>query len=376
MLTNFAALTAQEKIVWSRDVWEDARDQMFINKFTSTDENTVIQRITELTRDERGESVKMHLVADLVDDGVVGDDEREGREEEMSSYDEDITIDLISHGVRQKGKLAEQKTVIRFREQSKNKLSYWLANRMDQLAFLTLSGIGYEYNNDGSNRTSAAFSTMAFAADVSAPTSGRHVRVHGDATGYLGLEAGDVTAVDQYGTLTYSALVDLGTYAKTQYVKPLTAGGKEYYVLFMRPEAIAQLKKDPDFQRAVITGLPRSEQNPFFTGGTVTVDGLVIHEHRLVYNTKGAAATYKWGGTVGVDANQDGSRALLCGAQALGMADLGVPEWSEKWFNYDSSPGVNVDKMFGYLKPKFHSNYSDSVEDFGVIAVDHAINVV
>lgn len=376
MLTNFAALTAQEKIVWSRDVWEDARDQMFINKFTSTDENTVIQRITELTRDERGESVKMHLVADLVDDGVVGDDEREGREEEMSSYDEDITIDLISHGVRQKGKLAEQKTVIRFREQSKNKLSYWLANRMDQLAFLTMSGIGYEYNNDGSNRTSAAFSTMAFAADVSAPTAGRHVRVHGDVSGYIGLEAGDVTSVDQYGTLTYSALVDLGTYAKTQYVKPLTAGGKEYYVLFMRPEAIAQLKKDPDFQRAVITGLPRSEQNPFFTGGTVTVDGLVIHEHRLVYNTKGAAANYKWGGTVGVDADQDGSRALLCGAQALGMADLGVPEWSEKWFNYDSSPGVNVDKMFGYLKPKFHSNYSNSVEDFGVIAVDHAINVV
>lgn len=375
MLTNFAALTAQEKIVWSRDIWSEARDQMFINKFTSTSDNTIIQRITELTKDERGESVKMHLVADLVDDGVVGDNEREGNEEDMQSYDEDITIDLISHGVRQKGKLAEQKTVIRFREQSKNKLSYWLANRMDQLAFLTMSGIGYEYNTDGSARTSGAFASMAFAGDVSAPTVGRHVRVHGLVGGYVGLEAGDVTAVDQYGTLTYSALVDLGTYAKTQYVKPLTAGGKEYYVLFLRPEAIAQLKKDPDFQRAVITGLPRSEQNPFFTGGTVTVDGLVIHEHRLVYNTKGAGTNDKWGGTVGVDATQDGSRALLCGAQALGMADLGTPEWSEKWFNYDSSPGVNVDKMFGYLKPKFHSNYSDTVEDFGVIAVDHAINV-
>lgn len=373
MLTNFAALTAEEKIVWSRDVWDEARDQMFIDKFTSTEDNTVIQRITELTKDERGEAVKMHLVADLVDDGVIGDDEREGREEDMQSYDEDITIDLISHGVRQKGKLAEQKTVIRFREQSKNKLTYWLANRMDQLAFLTMSGIGYEFNNDGSARTSAAFSTMAFASDVSAPTSGRHVRIHGDATGYLSLEAGNTALVDAFGTLTYSALVDLGTYAKTQYVKPLTAGGKEYYVLFLRPEAIAQLKKDPDFQRAVITGLPRSEQNPFFTGGTVTVDGLVIHEHRLVYNTKGATSGVdKWGATN----VQDGSRALLCGAQALGMADLGVPEWSEKWFNYDSSPGVNVDKMFGYLKPKFHSNYSDSVEDFGVIAVDHAINVV
>ncbi len=28
-LTNFAALTSEQKIVWSRDVWSAARDQMF-----------------------------------------------------------------------------------------------------------------------------------------------------------------------------------------------------------------------------------------------------------------------------------------------------------------------------------------------------------
>ena len=30
-LTNFAALTAEQKIVWSRDVWQDARDKMIID---------------------------------------------------------------------------------------------------------------------------------------------------------------------------------------------------------------------------------------------------------------------------------------------------------------------------------------------------------
>jgi len=29
--------------------------------------------------------------------------------------------------------------------------------------------------------------------------------------------------------------------------------------------------------------------------------------------------------------------------------------------------------MFGFLKPKFYSIYDKSVEDFGVLAVDHAI---
>lgn len=77
-LTNFAALTADQKLVWSRDLWKAARDQSFINKFLGGPE-AVIQRITELTRTEKGESVIMHLLADLVEDGVVGDNEREGK---------------------------------------------------------------------------------------------------------------------------------------------------------------------------------------------------------------------------------------------------------------------------------------------------------
>lgn len=342
----------------------------FINKFTGTGENNVIQRITELTRTEKGEQVIMHLLADLVDDGVVGDNEREGNEEEMMTYTDTISIDLISHGVRQKGKLAEQKTVVSFREHARDRLAYWLANRMDQLAFLTLSGIGYDKNLDGSARTSSAFSTLAFASDVSAPTTNRHYRVTASSGTYGGLAAGNTAAVDADDFLSYQAIVDIVTKAKTNYIKPLMAGGKEYYVAFIRPEALAQLKKDADFQRAVVTGMPRGEQNPFFSGGTVTIDGLVLHEHRLVYNTKGlTSGVDKWGSSQTVD----GARMLVCGAQALGMADLGSPEWAEKWFNYNSSPGINVDKMFGLLKPKYYSTYSASTEDFGVMCIDHAI---
>lgn len=370
-LTNFAALTAEQKLVWSREVWKDARDMAFISKFIGTDTNSVIQRITELTKTEKGEQVIMHLLADLVDDGIVGDNEREGNEEEMLTYTDTISIDLISHGVRQKGKLAEQKTVVSFREHARDRLAYWLANRIDQLAFLTLSGVGYGLNNDGSARSSSAFSALSFAADVTAPTANRHYRVTADGSGvYTGLAAGATASVDATDKLSYQAIVDITTLAKTNYIKPLMANGKEYYVAFIRPEGLAQLKKDQDYQRAVVTGLDRSKDNPFFSGGTVTVDGLVIHEHRLVYNTKGATSGVdKWG----AGSDVDGARMLVCGSQSLGMADLGAPEWAEKWFNYNSSPGINVDKMFGLLKPKYHTIHSNTVEDFGVMAVDHAI---
>lgn len=71
-MTNFAALTSEQKTVWSRDVWSAARDQMFLKKFWGTGSNSMIQRITELTKDEKGARALMFLVADLVGDGIIG----------------------------------------------------------------------------------------------------------------------------------------------------------------------------------------------------------------------------------------------------------------------------------------------------------------
>lgn len=364
METNFASLTPKQKIVWARDVWAAARDKMFTKKFTGTSDNAMIQRITDLTKTEKGEEVLMHLVADLVEDGGVGDNEREGNEEEMKSYNQTITIDLINHGVRNKGKMADQKTVINFRKYGRDRLAYWLANRVDQLVFLTLSGISYAYHNDGRPRVNSAFPNLAFAADVSAPTSKRALMW----TTAGGLAPSSTATLAATDTITYKTIVDLKAYANEHYIRPLMAGGKEYFVCLLRPGSFAQLKKDADFQRAVTTAMPRSENNPWFTGGTVTIDGIVFHEHRLVYTNRGAGAGNMWG----AGNNVAGTRTLLCGAQALGFADLGAPEWSEKKFQYDSVQGINVDKMFGLLKPKFFSIYDNSVEDFGVLTLDHA----
>ncbi|MGH8443781.1 MAG: N4-gp56 family major capsid protein [Solimonas sp.] len=362
--TNFAALTDKQKIVWSRDVWQAARDQMFMKKFMGTGDGAMIQRITELTKTEKGEKVLMHLVADLVEDGVVGDSEREGNEEAMQSYSQEIQIDLISHGVKNKGKMAEQKTVIKFRETGKDRLAYWLANRLDQLGFLTLSGISYAFMNDGRARTGSAFPTLSFASDVKAPSGKRGLMW--SAGELVPTSTGSILATDR---LNYKAIVKAKAYANEHYIRPLMSGGKEYYICLLRPGSFAQLKQDPDYIRAVTNiAAKQGADSPWFTGGTVTIDGIVFHEHRLVYTTLGAASGSKWGsgGTV------DGTRTLLCGAQAMGVADLGPPEWDEEYFDYKSRQGINVDKMFGLLKPQFYSIYDRSVEDFGVVSIDHA----
>jgi len=362
-LTNFAALTPVQKLVWSRDTWKAARDAMFCKRFLGTGQNAMIQRITELTKTEKGEQVLMQLVADLVGDGVIGDNEREGNEEEMKSYSQILNIDLITHSVRNKGKLADQKTVINFRETGKDRLAYWLASRVDQLTFLTLSGISYAFQNNGAPRVGSPFPGLSFASDVSAPSAKRSLMWDGTS-----LQISATGSITTAFVPKYSMIVDLVAYAKERYIKPLMADGKEYYVILVQPGTLAALKKDPDYQRAVVAAATKSGlDSPWFTGATVTIDGAVIHEHRMVYHTKGAAAGSKWGSGGLVN----GTRTLLCGAQALGMADIGTPEWVEKLFQYDSSQGINVDKMFGLLKPKFFSIYDQTVEDFSVLSVDH-----
>ena len=325
----------------------------------------MIQRISDLTRTEKGEQVLMHLVADLTGDGVIGDNEREGNEEAMQSYSLTLNIDLISHQVRNMGKMSDQKTVINFRSTGRDRLAYWLANRIDQLAFLTMSGVSYAFFNNGAARTGSPFPTLSFANDVSAPTTNRHRRW--DVGTPNQLLAGDTTAVAAADVPSYEMIVALISYAKTHYVKPLMADGKEYYVLLMHPQSIARLKMDSNYITAVTRLGGPQEKNPFFSGAVGMVDGAVIHEHRLVYNTRGAASGSKWGAGSAID----GTRSLLCGAQALGMADLGTPEWVEKKFDYDSKVGISIDKMFGLLKPKFYSIYDESVQDFGVLAIDH-----
>ena len=74
-----------------------------------------------------------------------------------------------------------------------------MADRLDQIAFLTLAGISHNRKNNnigGSSATrpvlgsGANLSDLAFNGDVTAPTSNRHRRV--DATN--GLVAGDTSA--------------------------------------------------------------------------------------------------------------------------------------------------------------------------------------
>ena len=369
-LTNFSLLTDEQKTIWSMDFWRHARNYSFVNKFMGKGSNSMIQHITELKKSEKGARAVITLLADLEGDGVAGDRTLEGNEEAMKSYDQVIRIDQLRHANRHEGKMADQKSIIEFRNNSRDVLAYWMADRIDQLAFLTLSGVGYTMNTNGTARVGSDLRFLEFGADVSAPTAARRLRWDNNGTvgqGSLvtGAATSDVTALD---LPCWSLFVQLKAYAKDQFIRGVkTGGGEEVFHVFLTPQAMARLKLDPTYMENVRHAQNRGDSNELFSGSSVKIDGLVFHEFRHVYNTAGAVSgTAKWG----VGSDVDGCQMLFCGAQALGMADIGKPEWVEKGFDYENQQGVSTGKILGFLKPKFNSLYSgNTVQDFGVISV-------
>ena len=378
-LTNFGTLTGDQLQAWSRDFWRVARNASFINQFAGTGQNSAVQRITELTKSEKGTKANLTLLADMTGDGITGDNTLEGNEEALRAFDITIELDQLRFANRIAGRVADQKTIVNFRETSRDMLAYAMADRIDQLAFLTLSGLAYTNKTNGALRATSGTAghelvDLEFASDVSAPTAARHRRINGN-----DLAAGDTTAITASDTLKYRHIVDLKAYAKDQYLRGLrAAGNQEMFHLFLTPQQMADLKLDTDFLTNVRNAGVRGPNNELFAGSSsLMVDGVMVHEFRHVFSTEGAtsgatgnagAAGYKWG----ANAQIDGARALFVGAQALAMADIGLPEIVEDTFDYGNQLGISVGKIFGLRKPKYNSDVNGSVQDFGVICLDTA----
>jgi len=364
--TDFGALSAAKKKIWAAETWKEGRDQSFwfANGFvgkSDSDMNRPVHRITKLTKTERGTECVMQLVSDLLGDGVVADNELEGNEESLVNSAQTIRVDQLRHGVKSAGEMSEQETVIRFRAEARMKLSFWIADKMDELGHLTIAGRAYTLNTDGSARGASQLPQISFASDVVAASTNR-IMYAGAATSEATLTASD--------TVDWNLLVTAKTMAKRKRLRPIRQNGKEYYAIVLSTEQMRDLLQDTIYQTIVSRAGERGSSNPLFKNATAVVQGVILYDHNKIYTTQGLAAASKWG----AGGNVEGAQAQLFGAQAMGFATIGDTFTRESDnTDYGNRPGLAYGRKFGVLKPQFPSRADgQSIEDFGTIAIKTA----
>jgi hypothetical protein len=350
------------------------RRMSLAEQLSSEGAGDVVQKVTDLKNTSWGQEVVLTMVPDSHGYGVVGDNRLQDREDAITSYDQRMTYDRFRRAFINEGAEADRNTWLKFAQLATEQLTFWQRDMRDRLLINTLSGVGYEYEVDGSSRAaSCEWPQARFASDVAAPSANRHFQIT-DTNGTIG----DVdhssllsTHVPKWGTF-----IDMRAMLPMYRIKPVRGkygNGSDLYVCLVHPYTMAQLKKDADFQKNWRDALARGEKNPLFMGAeTYLVDGILLISHPYVYSTIGAAT--KWGG-----GTVDGTRALFLGAQAAGMVELGSPTFKTRYDDYDNRMGISASIRFGMKKlvwPDQYASADNAGEDFGVVSLDFAINPV
>jgi len=365
-MANTVTISALQQSLWSKDLLDDVmRDVGNVMKFVGEDDNNIIQTKRDLER-EKGSNETFGMVARLTGDGVTGDDELEGNEEAMLSYDENVAIDQLRNAVRLKGKLDAQKVVYDQIKEARNKLQVWLKEMLIRQFFLKAGGVTNTTIVDTNGVTVGVralwSNTPDFIpdADEAAGTGARYYCV--ERTGTASLAAADILTLD-----TVTNVYTMAKLANPQ-IQPLDIDGESLYVMFVHPLSARDLRKSSDWKTAQENAKQRSDKNPVFRAALGMWSNVVLLENEFVpwLDVSLAGNSFR-GVSTGTNCAVDCARNLLCGRQAVISAQGSTDRTlTVKTFDYDNVDGVAVRYIGGYQKAMFNS------KEFGVIAVDAA----
>lgn len=310
------------KKAWAKATWEAGIRQAFFSKFTGTSAGSIVQ-IKEELKKEKGDTINIPLLMPLTGAGVTGDNQLEGNEEQLIYRDFEVQIDQIRNAVRLAGKMEEQKTQLRLREDAKTALADWLSTTVDKKIFTALS---------------------------TNPTADRVVYA-GSATTEAAIGTSDVFTTDLIGKAKRIATADENTM-----VKPIRINGADHYIMIIDQWQARDLRADTKWLEAQQYANIRGEKNPIFSGALGMYDGVVIHESNRILRTATGASDAKVG------------HALFLGAQAAVMAVGEEPTWHEDTFDYDNQVGFAFGRIFGVAKSAFRYD-GTNLTDFGCINV-------
>ena len=349
-VTSYAVNNALTVKLWAKKLAVEALKETQFGKFVGKDSGALIQ-IKDETQKSAGDTITYGLRMQLSGIGVQGDGTLEGNEEALTTYSDAVVINQLRHAVRVQGRMSQQRVPFDIRQESLSGLRDWWADRMDLAFFNQLAGnLGPIRLANGTY--TAATSTLYTGNNAALAPDNAHYLNTFSATSVLDT---DITSANTFSLALIDRCVERAK-TLTPAIRPLRMGGKEYYVMFLHPYAVTDLRTNTatgqflDIQKAAMTG-GVVKDNPIFTGA------LGMYNNVLLYEDARVPAGYNASTLAGVTTV---ARNIFCGAQA-GMIGFGRdhgPEkfsWVEELFDYENQLGVSAGSIFGLKKTQFNS---------------------
>ena len=360
------ALTAKR---YARGLEVEALMATEVAPLIGEDADSIIHLRNEMKK-EKGDRVTFGLRTKLTGAGRTEGQTLEGNEESLTTYSDSLLLNELSHAVRVKGEntIDNKRILFNTRQEAKNGLKDWFAERMAIGFFLHVCGYtGASYTHRGLT-VDGALAVYNLGNTITAPTTSRKI--------FAAAGSGESNTTDQ--ALESDDVFDLRLidYAKelartsSVPLRPVMIEGAEHFVCYLHPYQVVDLRTSTDtgqwmdFSKTAYTGLGKN--NPIFTGALGMYNGVVLRESENV--TPGAnSSTLATISTV--------RRAVFLGAQAamMGMGtnfnppSRGAPgsafKWVEETFDYQRELGVSAQSLLGLKKPVFNSL------DFGTITM-------
>lgn len=300
---------------WAIDVMVEAMKHMSLNKFIGTDENSIIQKRTELQK-EKGDRINFSILMNMSGGGVTGNNELKGNEQKLQFYDMDAIIDMQRQAFVKPGRLEDLKSKKNLLSLGKTALTTWWKNIMDEYCVRAVCGD----------------TSMTYSQTATAPSSGR-LTWAGDAA-----NEGAIGANDWLGVYEISRVRTLASLVSPRF-RGVSINGKDHFVLLMHDYQMFALKMDPLYLSAVRDAMPRGEdKNPLFTGMLGIYDKVALYEDEFIPTP-----------------SSNVRRSVLLGAQALMMPFGGGPYSDEDHDDYGERHGVGISNIWGIKKTVFNS---------------------
>lgn len=354
-VTSYGVNDALAMKAWSRKLAVEVSKATAIAPLIGKSANSIIQFKDEINKD-KGDQVTFGLRMQLSGAGVTEGEVLEGNEESLTTYSDAILINELAHAVRVKneGTIDVQRVPFSLREEAKDGLRDWYADRLSLMFFIQSAGYtGTTLDFEGSTLTLSSkfwgFNTPT------APSSTRVLRA-GAAANDQSLTSSNIFTLD---------LIDKAVEkAKTANpkIRPVRVDGGNHYVMYIHPYQTTSLRTNTstgqwlDIQKAAEK---RGGENPIFSGALGVYNNVILREAEHV--------------VTGVNSSTSAQittvrRAVLLGAQSC-VASWGMKFTPEKFdmreelFDYQRELGVSVHSVLGMKKTRFNS------VDFGTIVV-------